>query len=241
MDLTIVLTIGKYALLAGIYAFVLLVFRGIIGHLVAEARRERSEAPARRSRRAVVQAGPGRDRPQPAKPRAVSEKAPSAPAEAAPGASSLTEPAARATSAPAASLSGPSGRPGPEMPAPPAPDVPVAPAPEPDKVREDEAERRAPHLYVVESGDEELTDGDTVPLSAAVTIGRSEENSLCLTDRFVSSRHALICLRDGRRLLLDRGSTNGTFVNGERVDEEVELEDGDRIALGNTVFQYRAG
>lgn len=192
-----VLTIGKYALLVGIYAFVLVVFRGIIGQLAAESS---GESPRRGagSGRASVSSRPARSAPQPA-------DLPSAEREPAP------------------------------------PREPPEPPPDAEPAVEPEREPAAPRLYVLESGDDNLSAGDSVSLSAAVTIGRSEENSLRLADRFVSSRHALICLRDGRRMLLDRGSTNGTFVNGERVEEEIELQGGDRIAMGNTVFEYRTG
>jgi len=196
LDLSIILTIGKYALLVALYAFVLVIFRGLIHQLAADSTRPReSRRGSRATRRAPVEAPDRRPAiPQPAPP--VSE---------------------------------------------PAPEPPIA-APEPVALTpEAEAEPIAPHLRVVESDDDGLNEGEELPLSAAVTIGRSDENSVRLDDRFISSRHALICLRDGRRLLVDRGSTNGTFVNGERVDDEIELRDGDRIALGNTVFEYHEG
>ncbi|MEA3401736.1 MAG: FHA domain-containing protein [Armatimonadota bacterium] len=199
MDLTVVLTMGKYVLLAVLYGFVFAVFRGIIGQLLAESRRETGGV---RVRRRV------------ARPRAERRRAREVAADAA------TRPEPEPTAA--------EDRP--------VPQPPPAPASE-EPMRE---EPRAPRLVVIESDDEERAAGDEVPLSAAVTVGRSEENSLRLRDRFVSSRHALICLRDGRRILVDRGSTNGTFVNGERVEDEVELRDRDRIAMGNTVFEYRA-
>jgi hypothetical protein len=97
-----------------------------------------------------------------------------------------------------------------------------------------------PRLLVVEAGEGDPAPGTEVSLSAAVTIGRNDENSVTLQDRYTSGRHLLICLREGRRILLDRGSTNGTFLNGQRVASEVELHDGDRIALGRTVLEYRA-
>ncbi|MGC9320290.1 MAG: FHA domain-containing protein [Armatimonadota bacterium] len=200
MDLTVVLTIGKYLLLAALYGFVFAVFRGIIGQLVRESRRETEGV--QRVRRRVARSRPERlQRP-----------------EAAPEAA--TPSAAEATGA--------EGRSAPQPPPEPLPKQPAREGPP------------APRLVVIESDDEERPSGDEVPLSAAVTVGRSEENSLRLRDRFVSSRHALICLRDGRRILVDRGSTNGTFVNGERVEDEVELQDRDRVAMGNTVFEYRA-
>lgn len=97
-----------------------------------------------------------------------------------------------------------------------------------------------PRLVVLEAVEGDAPPGVEIPLSAAVTIGRDDENSITLNDRYVSGRHALICLREGRRILVDRGSTNGSFVNGRPVDAEVELHDGDRIALGRTVLEYRA-
>ena len=105
------------------------------------------------------------------------------------------------------------------------------------------AERPAsavPHLVVLEAAEGDAPPGAEIPLSAAVTMGRDDENSITLQDRYVSGRHLLICLREGRRILVDRGSTNGSFVNGQPVDAEVELRDGDRIALGRTVLEYRA-
>jgi len=98
----------------------------------------------------------------------------------------------------------------------------------------------APHLLVVESHEGQPPIGAEFPLSAAVTIGRNDENAISLDDRYVSGSHALILLREGRRVLVDRGSTNGTLVNGNRVDAEVELSEGDRISVGRTVFEYHA-
>jgi len=193
LDLTVVLTIGKYALLVALYGFVYVIFRGMIRQLAAESRTE-TAAPRPRAQRPAAVAGTAAERSAVRRPRPASQ------------APQLTPP--------------------PEPAAGPASEQPAQPA-------------RA-RLIVLESEDEAWA-GEELPLSAAVTIGRSGENSLQLSDRFVSSRHALICLRDGRRILVDRGSTNGTFVNGERVEQEVELKDHDRIAMGNTVFEYRAG
>lgn len=216
MQLSIVLTIGKYLLLGGLYAFVLVVFRGMIRQIAAESARPRE---GRRSR-AMRREGQAQRR---------VGRVPERPRMAATAASVVTEPATK-----------------------PSPEPIAAAAPQPELAAgiSSEAEQRAapeedhsvgPHLYVLESGDDALQAGHVVPLTAAVTIGRSEENSLRVADRYISSRHALICLREGRRILVDRGSTNGTFVNGVRVEKEIELNDGDRIAMGNTVFEYRTG
>jgi CheY-like chemotaxis protein len=65
------------------------------------------------------------------------------------------------------------------------------------------------------------------------TIGRGAENSLCLPDQSISRCHAEV-IRLGKDFLLrDLGSTNGTFVNGERMSEQL-LSDGDTIQFGNS-------
>jgi hypothetical protein len=68
-----------------------------------------------------------------------------------------------------------------------------------------------------------------------LTIGRGPDNMLIVPDRGVSRRHARIQARHGSLVLSDLGSTNGTRVNGVRVDELV-LGEGDRIEIGSTVL-----
>ncbi len=69
-------------------------------------------------------------------------------------------------------------------------------------------------------------------------IGRSSE-ALPLTDTTVSRRHAELTPDDGRWLLRDLESSNGTFVNGERVTAEpVELSPGDQIRCGSTLMVF---
>ena len=75
-----------------------------------------------------------------------------------------------------------------------------------------------------------------LPLSGTrLTIGRGEQADLCLGDPGLSRIHASIN-RDSQRVwVLDEGSTNGTFVNGQRVTASgVPLKDGDQISLGDT-------
>ena len=68
-----------------------------------------------------------------------------------------------------------------------------------------------------------------------VKIGRDPgQCQLALQDPDVSSVHAFICCRKGQWLLQDLGSTNGTFVNGEKITT-VGLKSGDRIKLGESV------
>jgi pSer/pThr/pTyr-binding forkhead associated (FHA) protein len=72
-----------------------------------------------------------------------------------------------------------------------------------------------------------------------VTVGRSSENTIALDgDEFTSGRHARIeSQRDGV-WLLDLGSTNGTFVNGERVDGRRLLHRGDLVQIGDTELRF---
>lgn len=64
------------------------------------------------------------------------------------------------------------------------------------------------------------------------TIGRGSENSLCLPDQSISRYHAEVIRLGGDFLLRDLGSTNGSFINGDRVTEQL-LNDGDTIRFGN--------
>jgi eukaryotic-like serine/threonine-protein kinase len=72
-------------------------------------------------------------------------------------------------------------------------------------------------------------------------IGRNPEAHLCLPeDRYFSRNHCLLEINPPRSFLRDLGSTNGTFVNGQRV-KEVFLNNGDRIQCGETVLSVEVG
>jgi uncharacterized protein DUF4388/FHA domain-containing protein len=71
----------------------------------------------------------------------------------------------------------------------------------------------------------------SLPREGTVVLGRSRECEVRLGDADTSRRHAKIVCSGGRFVLHDLGSTNGTFVNGERVGER-ELEPGDRLQIG---------
>jgi hypothetical protein len=76
----------------------------------------------------------------------------------------------------------------------------------------------------------------------AVRIGRSAQgNHVVVQDPLVSSAHAEIRAQGGGHYVQDLRSTNGTFVNGERISRPYPLADGDRITLGNTEWLYRCG
>lgn len=102
------------------------------------------------------------------------------------------------------------------------------------------AEGRLPssaRLVVLDPGRTSLEAGARIPLQPVTRIGRSEASTVVLDDSFVSGDHAVISLRDGAWWLADRGSTNGTLVNDEPVQQEVNLSNGDVIGLGQIQLQ----
>jgi len=73
-----------------------------------------------------------------------------------------------------------------------------------------------------------------------ITIGRNEDNAICIPDANVSSMHGML-VRDGDDYQLhDFKSTNGTYVNGERI-MAVKLKDGASIRLGSVELRYESG
>lgn len=72
----------------------------------------------------------------------------------------------------------------------------------------------------------------------SITIGRAVESDIVITSKRVSREHASV-RRDGWRVVLeDLGSTNGTFLNGERLLSPTALHDEDRIKVGDVVLTF---
>jgi pSer/pThr/pTyr-binding forkhead associated (FHA) protein len=74
--------------------------------------------------------------------------------------------------------------------------------------------------------------GRSVDLGERTTIGRVEDNTFQIAEPSVSSRHCEILLQGSEVLVKDLGSTNGTFINGEKITERV-LKPGQTLRLGN--------
>jgi pSer/pThr/pTyr-binding forkhead associated (FHA) protein len=75
--------------------------------------------------------------------------------------------------------------------------------------------------------------------SAALTIGRGGQNDVPLEeDEFTSARHARFEPRRDGVWVQDRGSTNGTFVNGTQIDRPRRLAPGDVVRVGETDLRY---
>lgn len=82
--------------------------------------------------------------------------------------------------------------------------------------------------------------GASFTLSNTLTLGRVDDNDIALDDdTFMSSHHARIEVRPEGVWVVDLESTNGTFVNGQRVTGDRSLRKGDRLQVGSTVLEVR--
>ena len=79
----------------------------------------------------------------------------------------------------------------------------------------------------------------TVRLDASMVIGRAPEAELRLDDTFASSQHARIFGRNGSWYVEDLGSTNGTFVNEQKLMGPAMIQPGDSIRIGQTTMEIR--
>ena len=69
-----------------------------------------------------------------------------------------------------------------------------------------------------------------------IVIGRSSDLDMVLVEDMVSRKHAKISTHNGQVIIQDLGSTNGTFVNGEKI-KRVRLREGDRILIGTSIIK----
>lgn len=83
-------------------------------------------------------------------------------------------------------------------------------------------------------------EGQRYSLNAgSVLLGRSSEADILIDDTGVSRRHLEIRTGQGTARAVDLGSTNGSYVNGQRVHGEAELSDGSVITMGRTRLTFR--
>jgi hypothetical protein len=83
-----------------------------------------------------------------------------------------------------------------------------------------------------------LEAGQRFDLIGGLSIGRSKESDVQISDRYASSLHARVFSREGRFLVEDMNSTNGTLLNGATLQGEAELIDGDTVQIGDTEFRF---
>lgn len=80
--------------------------------------------------------------------------------------------------------------------------------------------------------------GQTYAVDGDMTVGRSPGCAISTGyDIYSSTMHARFFLQNGRLYVEDLGSTNGTFVNSERITKPVKLGRGDLVQVGATVFE----
>lgn len=87
-------------------------------------------------------------------------------------------------------------------------------------------------LSVLESPEDEPANGSTIALGPINSIGRNVNNTIYVEDDFVSTNHAMLTFRGRSWFVEDQGSTNGTYVNGHRIDRPVALSFGDELTVG---------
>jgi pSer/pThr/pTyr-binding forkhead associated (FHA) protein len=87
-------------------------------------------------------------------------------------------------------------------------------------------------LSVLESPEDEPPAGTTIALGPINSIGRNVNNTIYVEDDFVSTNHAMLTFRGRSWFIEDQGSTNGTYVNGHRIERPVALSFGDELTIG---------
>lgn len=77
-------------------------------------------------------------------------------------------------------------------------------------------------------------------LDKSLSLGRTSDNGIAFGDPFLSKKHARFTVREGQVSIEDLGSSNGTFVNGNRLNKGADalLADGDKIRIGNVEFLF---
>jgi hypothetical protein len=79
----------------------------------------------------------------------------------------------------------------------------------------------------------------TVRLAASMTIGRAPECELRIDDTYASQQHARLFAKNDSWFVEDLGSTNGTFVNDQKLAAPAMLQPGDKVRVGQTVMELR--
>lgn len=93
-------------------------------------------------------------------------------------------------------------------------------------------------LEVLDPGENEnLKKGSVVPIRGVISLGRKEDNTIVLTDQYISGHHAKIFVKNREFILEDLDSTNGTMLNGSRIYGRVKLEEEDEIKMGSLTFR----
>ncbi len=91
-----------------------------------------------------------------------------------------------------------------------------------------------PHLVVLEPA---ARGGQRVEVTGELTIGRAAGCQLIFEDTYLSQRHARVSPAEGGLVIEDLGSTNGTYINSQRVTKPVLGRRGDRVQFGGVIME----
>ena len=93
-------------------------------------------------------------------------------------------------------------------------------------------------IEVIQTGvNSTLEQGAVVPIRGIITLGRKAENTIVLTEPFVSGNHARIYAKNNNLYVEDLNSTNGVYVNNERIEEKYKLIADDEVKIGSAIFK----
>lgn len=93
-------------------------------------------------------------------------------------------------------------------------------------------------LEIIQTGvNSTLEQGSVIPIRGVVSLGRKAENTVVLTEPFVSGNHAKLYTKNNSLYIEDLNSTNGIFVNGDKIQDKVRLTADDDIKIGSADFK----
>ncbi len=105
---------------------------------------------------------------------------------------------------------------------------------EPESARESIPTKKPARMVVINS---EIA-GSAFPLKGKLSIGRADSNAITIKDAKASRQHAQVLQHGNEFVVTDLNSSNGTYVNDERIEEYV-LSNGDEIQIGDTIMQFQ--
>jgi pSer/pThr/pTyr-binding forkhead associated (FHA) protein len=109
--------------------------------------------------------------------------------------------------------------------------------PQPAKPQRGRGPRSAPQQLLVTAG---ALAGTSLGLAdQQITIGRANDATLVLNDDYASTRHARLFPQDGQWIVEDLGSTNGTYLDRQKVTQPTPVPVGVPIRIGKTVLELR--
>ena len=82
-----------------------------------------------------------------------------------------------------------------------------------------------------------LEEGSILLLNGVITIGRKDGNTIRLTEPYASGNHARILVKNNEILIEDLNSTNGVFINDEKINGYAKIRANDKIRIGSTIFK----